>query len=246
MKAPLPPDEAARLKALHRYNILDTDPEQNFDDITLLASQICGTPIALITLLDKQRQWFKSKVGMAENETSRDIAFCAHGILQAEVFVVNDAQADERFAGNPLVTGNPKIRFYAGTPLLTPDGHALGMLCVTDQVPRELGAEQKTALEALGRQVVAQLELRRSVAELKEMHAELVWKTAFFEAKVNSTIDGILVVDRQNKKILQNDRFNDLLKIPRHIAEDKDDEEQLRWVTDAVKNPVPFAAMRLS
>jgi two-component system, sensor histidine kinase and response regulator len=167
MKAPLPPDEKARLKALADYEILDTGAEQDFDDITLLASHICEAPIALISLIDEERQWFKSSVGMSESETSRDIAFCAHGILQAEIFVVNDAQADDRFAANPLVTGNPRIRFYAGAPLLTPDGHALGMLCVKDQVPRELSAEQKAALQALSRQVVAQLELRRSMKALE-------------------------------------------------------------------------------
>jgi two-component system cell cycle sensor histidine kinase/response regulator CckA len=173
VQAPLPPDEAGRLKALRRYEILDTAPEKQLDDITLLASRICGTPIAMISLIDEKRQWFKSKVGMTESETSRDIAFCAHGILQAEVFVVNDAQADERFAANPLVTGNPRIRFYAGAPLITSDGHALGMLCVNDQVPREMSSDQMEALRALSRLVVAQLEAKRSLSELQQTFAQL-------------------------------------------------------------------------
>jgi two-component system, sensor histidine kinase and response regulator len=166
MIAPLPSNEVERLHALHHYNVLDTGPEQAFDDITLLASQICGTKISTISLVDQNRQWFKSKVGTEMSETSRDIAFCAHGILQPEVFVVEDAQADPRFAANPLVTGNSKIRFYAGAPLVTSDGHALGMLCVTSPEARTLSPEQNTGLQALGRQVMAQLELRRSLGEL--------------------------------------------------------------------------------
>jgi GAF domain-containing protein len=138
MKAPLPADEEEQLKTLHNYEIMDTGPEQEFDDITLLASRICGIPIAIISLIDENRQWFKSKVGMAESETAHDITFCAHGILQADSFAVPDAQADERFSTNPLVTGAAKMRFYAGVPLIVSDGQALGMLCVIDQVPREL------------------------------------------------------------------------------------------------------------
>src|SRR6202045_1265797 len=161
-----PPNEAERLNALHRYDILDTDPELAFDDITLLASQICGTEIAMISLVDRDRQWFKSKVGTTTSETSRDIAFCAHGILQAEVFVIEDARADNRFAANPMVTGGPKIRFYAGARLTTSDGHALGMLCVNSPVARTLSPEQSSGLQALSRQVMAQLDLRRKTSEL--------------------------------------------------------------------------------
>ena len=166
MIAPLPSNEAKRLEALRRYDILDTGPEQAFDDITLLASQICGTKIAAISLVGENRQWFKSKVGTTMSGTSRDIAFCAHGILQPEIFVVEDAQADSRFAANPMVTGNPNIRFYAGASLVTSDGHAIGMLCVNAPVARTLSPEQGAGLQALSRQVVALLELRRTIAEL--------------------------------------------------------------------------------
>jgi two-component system, sensor histidine kinase and response regulator len=166
MIAALPSDEMERINALHQYDILDTEPELAFDDITLLASQICGTEIAMISLVDRDRQWFKSKVGTTTSETSRDIAFCAHGILQPEVFVVEDARADDRFAANPMVTGGQKIRFYAGAPLTTSDGHALGMLCVNSPVARSLSTEQSAGLQALSRQVVAQLELRRRTSEL--------------------------------------------------------------------------------
>jgi anti-sigma regulatory factor (Ser/Thr protein kinase) len=159
-------DETARLAALRRYRILDTEPEQAFDDLTLLASQICGTPMALITLLDEDRQWFKSRVGATATETARSIAFCAHTIQQDDVFVIRDTLADERFRDNPLVVGEPWVRFYAGSPLVTRDGHALGSLCVLDRVPRTLTARQRAALDALRRQAVAQLELRLNVDEL--------------------------------------------------------------------------------
>ena len=165
--APKPEGEAARLSALRSYDILDTLPEVEFDDIVQLASDICGVPIALVSLVDGERQWFKAKTGLAAQETHRDLAFCAHAILDPnKMLIVEDATKDERFAANPLVTGAPDIRFYAGQPLLTPDGDALGTLCVIDTEPRKLDANQIAALETLSSHVVLLLEKRKAEAEL--------------------------------------------------------------------------------
>jgi GAF domain-containing protein len=153
--------------------VLDTPPEPGFDDLALLASHVCGTPIAMVSLVDADRQWFKSRVGLDLTETPREVAFCAHAIAGTEPLVVPDALADDRFAGNPLVVGDPKIRFYAGAPLRVGDGHAVGTLCVIDRVPRELTGEQRQALEALAGQAMAQLELRRQVAEVTRMRGLL-------------------------------------------------------------------------
>jgi GAF domain-containing protein len=166
MIAPVPQNETKRLKVLWQYEVLDTVPEEIFDDLTELAALICEAPIALISLVDEKRQWFKSKVGITVNETSRDASFCAYAITQNDLFIVPDATRDARFANNPLVTSDPRIRFYAGAPLVTPDGHALGTLCVIDKVPRELRPDQKQALRILARHVVSQLELRRRAREL--------------------------------------------------------------------------------
>ena len=160
-------NEAGRLNALRQYKILDTKPEQAFDDLTLIASQICGVPIALISLVDEDRQWFKSRVGVEVQETSRSVSFCAHAIHQQGIFTVADASNDARFRDNPLVQGDPHIRFYAGAPITTQDGYALGTLCVIDYVPRQLTDDQNNALMALQRQVAAQLELRRYLEELR-------------------------------------------------------------------------------
>jgi len=170
--APTLKNDAKRLKVLWQYEILDTIPEEVFDDLTELAARICEAPIALITLVDEDRQWFKSKVGISINETSRDISFCGHAIEQSDLFIVPDATQDKRFAENPLVTSDPKIRFYAGAPLITPDGHALGTLCVIDKVPRELRPDQKQALRVLARHVMTQLELRRHSRELARVHED--------------------------------------------------------------------------
>lgn len=210
-----PANEKQRLETLRGYEILDTEPEAAFDDLTLLASYVCQTPIALISLIDADRQWFKSKVGVSLSETTRDIAFCASAILQPDVFIVPDASEDQRFAENPLVIAEPKIRFYAGATLMTA-GQALGTLCVMDRVPRELSSEQSEALRALSRQVLAQLELRRNLrrlekaltfrdrAETEKEHTLRELKAALANIR---TLEGLLPICLSCKKI-QDQRGN--------------------------------------
>jgi GAF domain-containing protein len=160
-EAPHPHDEQDRLAALIGYGVLDTEPERPFDDVARIASMLCGTPIALVSLVDASRQWFKARVGLEVSETPREIAFCAHAILDDRVLVVEDASRDPRFADNALVTGGPRIRFYAGAPLQTPGGYEIGTVCVIDRRSRRLSEEQLTALQALARVAVDELALRR-------------------------------------------------------------------------------------
>ncbi len=166
--APLHPQEKERLEALNSLGILDTMPEQEFDNITFIASQICQTPIALITLIDRDRQWFKSKVGLDGVETKRELAFCAHAILSDEVMHIKDSYKDDRFSDNPYVLGAPHVRFYAGAPLYSESGFALGTVCVLDSKPRELNSDQIKALQGLSRQVTKLLTLRLQIAQLEE------------------------------------------------------------------------------
>jgi len=171
--ASIPPGEEARLAALHEYRILDTEPEIDFDEITRLAAYVCEVPISLISLVDEDRQWFKACIGLDVRGTARDVAFCPHALLQDDVFVVADAALDERFHDNPLVTGPPHIRFYAGAPLITPHGQRIGTLCVIDSKPRQLDGKQLEALRRLGRQVIPLLEFRKAKAALRDMTSGL-------------------------------------------------------------------------
>ncbi|CAM4351332.1 PAS domain S-box protein [Cytophagaceae bacterium 50C-KIRBA] len=170
---PIPQNEEERLTALLQYNILDTISEEEFDDLTQLASSICQVPIALISLIDKDRQWFKSKIGLTIEETSRGISFCQYTIMGDSVFEVQNTLQDNRFIDNPFVTGQDEIRFYAGAPLLNPDGYAIGSICVLDRVPRQLTEEQKKSLQTLSKQVINQLELRQKNIQLKDEIASL-------------------------------------------------------------------------
>ncbi|MEP6781461.1 MAG: PAS domain S-box protein [Gemmatimonadaceae bacterium] len=192
MLAPkLPTDEAGRLEALRRYELFDSPHQQSLDDLTTLAAHICGAPVSLISFVDEHRQWFKSAFGFSGGDTPREISFCGHAILSDELFIVGDATEDTRFADNPLVLGPQAIRFYAGAPIISPDGYVLGTLCVIDRVPRQLTAEQENALRVLSRQVMAQLELRRQTRELRDSEAR-------YRALFENAPDGIVVANTES------------------------------------------------
>jgi GAF domain-containing protein len=196
-----PSPESARLAALHRYEILDTPAEAEFDDFTRLAAHICGTPIALISLVDQNRQWFKSERGLGMPETPLELSICRHAIQQPGLFVVPDTTLDDRFCRYPNVVGEPHLRFYAGAPLKTLDGHTLGTLCVLDHQPRTLTEAQSDAIRLLARQVMVTLELRLIARELAHRNTEL--EAARRELK---TLEGLLPICAKCKKIRDDDQ----------------------------------------
>jgi signal transduction histidine kinase len=166
----IPVDEKQRLHALKQYKVLDTLPEQDYDDLVQLASAICEVPISLISLIDTERQWFKAKIGIDGQETLRETAFCAHAIHHDDLMVVEDATKDARFVDNPYVVGDPDVRFYAGMPLINPEGYKLGTLCVIDKVPRKLNALQEQTLKVLSKQVIKLFEIRKKNEELSRLN----------------------------------------------------------------------------
>jgi PAS domain S-box-containing protein len=201
------PDELRRIDVLWDYAVLDTPPELALDDLTTLAAQICGAPIAAVSFVDQHRQWFKAIVGWEIAETPRDISFCGHAVHQRDLFIVPDASQDERFRDNPLVTGHPRIRFYAGAPLLSPEGVPLGALCVMDHVPRTLTQGQQQALRVLARQVMTHLELRRHMLELVE--SEDLLRIVTENARV-----GLVILDRDRRYIYENGAHAEILDLP--------------------------------
>jgi len=207
MTAQSTPDEARRIKHLREYGVLDTPPEQGLDELTALAAQICETPIALISLVDENRQWFKATFGLEMVESPRNTSFCSYALDQRELFIVPDAAQDERFAQTPLVTGEPHIRFYAGAPLVGPEDTALGTLCVIDRVPRTLTELQKQALQVLARQVMAHLELRRQTRELVVSEERLQLVTD--NARV-----GLVIVNQDRRYIYANNAYAEILGLP--------------------------------
>ncbi|MGH9368476.1 MAG: sensor domain-containing phosphodiesterase [Thermoanaerobaculia bacterium] len=225
MSAPIPRDETARLEALRRYRILDTSAEEAFDDLTRLASQICGTPMAVMSLVDEDRQWFKSRVGIEIPETPRAVAFCAHTVELREPLVVPNATKDGRFRENPFVKAKDGIRFYAGVPLITPDGHAIGTISVMDRAPRKLDERQLEALRALARQVEKQLEVRiyverlaRTIEEREAVEQRLREANQFNSEIISGAGEGIVVYDRSFRYVVWNRFMEELTGMPaKHV-----------------------------
>jgi GAF domain-containing protein len=220
--APLSSNESARLQSLNEHELLDTLPEAVYDDITKIASEITQAPIALITLVDDDRQWFKSKQGMVVRETPREYSFCAHAIVASdEVFIVPDARTDDRFHDNPLVIGEPRIVFYAGVPVKDADGNAMGTLCIIDKQPRELSDQQLESLKALAKLVNAHFELRKTRMDLDKALEDL----QMVQSLVNTMQDDIKDLVKSSPKAEQMQQLTAALKI----------------TVDAIKNINPLA-----
>jgi len=209
-------NERERLAALERYQVLDSPAEQEFDDLTSLAAHICGTPIALISLVDAHRQWFKSKVGVAVTETPRDISFCGHCIQLPHLMEVPDAREDFLFYDNPLVAGDAEIRFYAGMPLATPDGQNLGTLCVMDSVPRQLTPFQREALARLGRQVMNQMESRLATQRLEAANNNLREMEERARLVLEASPNAMVMVDGNERIALVNSNAEELFGYSRN------------------------------
>ena len=194
----LPDNETNRLEALVSYNILDTPPEIDYDEITQLAATICNCPISAISLIDEDRQWFKSAIGLGVNFTAREISFCTHAIVEPnKIFIIPDATLDQKFVHNPLVTGDPHIKFYAGSPLVTKSGFALGTICVIDIIPKNLNEEQLKALEILAKQVTNSIERRKTIIDLKEQENNLN-KTAELLSEQNKRLTSFSYIVSHN------------------------------------------------
>ena len=215
-------DDPARLEAVRRYELACATSDAALDELTALASMLCDAPISLITLVGEDRQWLKSATGLAAGETPRSVSFCDHAIATDGIFVVPDAAADPRFFDNPLVTGEPGIRFYAGATLVAMDGHRLGALCVIDRVPRELTPVQLEALRVLGRQAMAQLELRREWRERAARESALSQSEALTSAVMHSALDGIIVMDHDGRIVEFNPAAARLFGVPRDAAIGRD------------------------
>ncbi|MBD1995661.1 PAS domain-containing protein [Leptolyngbya sp. FACHB-541] len=216
----VPDNEDERLDVLRRYQILNTLPEAEFDDLTELAAYICGSPISLLSLTSANQQWFKSRVGLDATSAPREFSFCSHAILNPDdLMIVPNMLEDERFVDNPLVTADPSIRFYAGAPLVTPDGFPLGTLCVMDRVPRSLTPEQQKALQTLSRQAIAQMELRLTVKKLERQIVRYQQAEAKLRASDQQVVDllegmtdGFFALDRQGRFTFVNRKAEQILQ----------------------------------
>lgn len=238
---PIPENEAQRLDTLRRYEILDSEPEPAFDELTALAAKLLDMPMALVTLVDEDRQWFKAQLGIDGSETQRNDSFCAHALGKADLLVVPDAATDDRFKANPYVLGTPNVRFYAGAPLVAPDGSGLGALCVLDRVPRKLTADQEQTLKVLGRQVMNQLELRRLLARSRKEREDLL-------GIINVLPAAVIVAEAPDGRITyQNQAVHELLGRELH---DPDDvrrfwrDTQVRRESGEIVPPSEWPAMR--